>query len=109
MFYDGFGESVPYLRGQIYAPSSYACYFMAISLPIAEMLGVTISIELMLMFDVCCSLLGVLFLKKKLYVQLKKKYQHETHRKLKGWLVVLYMIGSVLSLVTAMAMTDYGI
>lgn len=45
-----------------------------------------------------CSFCG----NEKKYIQLEKKYRNEKHKKMKGWLVVVYWIGSwMLSIITA--------
>jgi hypothetical protein len=46
---------------------------------------------------------------KKKYMKLEKRYKHEKYSKLKGWLVFLYVIGSVALYFISMILCGYWV
>jgi membrane protein insertase Oxa1/YidC/SpoIIIJ len=55
------------------------------------------------------SVLSLFFVNKKKFTELYEKYKDEKNSKLKGWLVFLYIIGSVVSFFVSLALCGYWV
>jgi archaellum biogenesis protein FlaJ (TadC family) len=83
------------LYGSFILSLSLGSIFLSLLALIFSLFDIKFSITLLWIAVIIISILSIFFINKKKYKQLDKKYKNERHSKLKGWLVLLYVIGSV--------------
>ena len=117
-FYEDWGEKNGHVSGSLVLFLTFAGYFLSLLIfilslfdkRIHEMHDVLIfneNLDNILIFGVpvLAAILSLFFINRKKYEELVEKYKDEKHKKIKGWLVFLYCIGSIASFFTVLPLT----
>lgn len=87
-------ETGYYIYGSGVLFFAIGCIILAILAFLFRLLSIEINVRLFAGIMGVILVLSVFFISKKKYKQLEIKYKNEKNKKLKGWLVFLFIIGS---------------
>jgi len=95
-FYENWGEKDVCYTGSIIIFGSFGFYLLSLLAFIFSVFKIKFSIVLIGSILCICVIISLFFINKLKYKELKQLYKDEKHRKLKGWIVFLYLISSVI-------------
>lgn len=108
-FYENWGESNGHIGGGVVIFMSIGSIILSIIIFVMYCLfGMKINVNIIWAIIFITSILSF-FLNKKKYEELVEKYKDERNSKLKGWLVFLYIIGSVTLFFVSLYLCGYWV
>lgn len=103
-FYEDWGESNGYIGGRVVTFMSIGSIVLSIMIPVLHYLfNEKINTDIAWIVVIITSILSF-FLSQKRYKELAEKYKDEKNSRLKGWLVFVYIIGSIILYFVSLAL-----
>ena len=101
-FYKFFGEWEPESVGMIVCLVFTSFYIDAVIIFLCRQFEIELSYEYLGWIQGIFGTIGMFLGTKKLYAKLDEKYKDETNRKLKGWLVFMFVFGGLVASVISL-------
>jgi uncharacterized membrane-anchored protein len=95
-----------WLGGRSVLFTCFSSHFLCLLAFVFSLFGKKFNSTIIILIVVCFFVLSLFFYHKRKYVELEKQYKNEKHSKLKGWLVFLYVIGSLVLFFVAINVFD---
>lgn len=100
------GEKDGHISGSLILFAIIGFYVLTMITICLHLMNEELTSELISIVLTCFCILSIPFIRKKKYKELEEYYKDEKHSKLKGWLVFLFAIGSVILFVISINMLD---
>ena len=94
-FYEDWGEKDGHIAGSIVLFIAIGGYILSIMAFIFSLFNKKFNLNIIAFTFVVCGIISLFFIKKEKYKELEQRYKNEKHRKLKGWLMFLFFVGSL--------------
>lgn len=108
-FYEIWGEKNGYISGRAVVFMSIGSIILSVMIFVLHHLfNEKINTDTIWIIIIITTILSF-FLKRKKYEELAEKYKNEKNSKLKGWLVFLYLVGSVILYFVSMHVCGYWV
>ncbi|KAA6302465.1 MAG: hypothetical protein EZS26_001297 [Candidatus Ordinivivax streblomastigis] len=108
-FYKSFGESGYHFSGGVVLFGCIGFNLLSLCIFILSLFDREINLAFIYIVVIITGIFGLIFSSKKKYQNLEKQYKNEENSKLKGWLVLLYGIGSVVLYFISMILCGYWV
>ena len=111
-FYDELGQHLNWdgkakdghILGSLVLFGSFGFYFLSLLIFVLSFFDEKIDADVVGGVLIVAVILSIFFINKKKYKELEEKYKDEKYRKLKGWLIFLYLICSLVLYIIAVVL-----
>ena len=108
-FYEDWGEKSGHVGGSVVVFSSFAFVCLSFCVFVFYLFDKKINTDIIWAIIMIFILMSLFFINKKKYAELSEKYKEEQNSKLKGRLVFLYYICSVILYFGSLILCDYWV
>ena len=108
-FYEDWGESDGHIAGSVLASASIGFIILSFLVFVFNLYNKKVSTNIIWVVIIITGIFSLFVINKKKFIALSEKYKDEKNSKLKGWLVFLYVIGSVALYFGTMLLCGYWV